>query len=162
MNNLSLIAAIGKNNELGLNNKLLWHIKEDLEFYKKTTMNKNIIMGRNTFESMPYTAFKNRNPIILTTKEININIDIKIYNNIELLMEYINKSKEEFIVVGGAKVYSELLKYVDTMYLTHIDKSFIADTYFPYINFNEWNSKIIDDYMEQDIPYKRKIYTRKK
>lgn len=162
MNNLSLIAAIGKSNELGLNNKLLWHIKEDLEFYKKTTINKNIIMGRNTFESMPANALKNRKPIILTTKEINTNIDIKIYNNIDLLIEYVNNSKEEYIVVGGAKVYSELLKYVDTMYLTEIDKNFNADTYFPIFDTNEWDSTIIKDCMENDIPYKRKVYTRKK
>lgn len=162
MNNLSLIAAIGKSNELGLNNKLLWHIKEDLEFYKRTTINKNIIMGRNTFESMPANALKNRKPIILTTKEINTNIDIKIYNNIDLLIEYIKNSKEEYIVVGGAKVYSELLKYVDTMYLTEIDKNFNADTYFPIFDTNEWDYTIIKDCMENDISYKRKVYTRKK
>ena len=51
--NISMIAAIGKNNELGVDNKLIWYLKNDLQFFKKTTMGKNIIMGRNTFESLP-------------------------------------------------------------------------------------------------------------
>ena len=63
MKNLSMIAAVGSNGELGFNNQLIWKIKEDLKFYRDTTMGKNIIMGRNTFESMPLKAFEGRNPI---------------------------------------------------------------------------------------------------
>ena len=66
MKSLSLIAAIGYNNELGIDNHLLWKIPEDLSFYKRMTMGKNIIMGRKTFESMPPKAFIGRKPIILT------------------------------------------------------------------------------------------------
>ena len=83
MKNLALIAAVGYNNELGLDNRLLWHIPEDLTFYKKMTMGKNIIMGRNTFESMPVNALKGRNPIVLSSKDIDRYADVICYNNIE-------------------------------------------------------------------------------
>ena len=85
MKNLALIAAVGYNNELGLDNRLLWHIPEDLTFYKKMTMGKNIIMGRNTFESMPVNALKGRNPIVLSSKDIDRYADVICYNNIENL-----------------------------------------------------------------------------
>ena len=129
MKNLSLIAAIGYNNELGLDNRLLWHIPEDLAFYKKMTMGKNIIMGRNTFESLPEGAFKGRNPIVLSTKEIDRYADVISYNNINDLIKRIENSDENFMVVGGAKVYEEFLPYIDVMYLTEIYKEYTETRY---------------------------------
>lgn len=162
MKNLALIAAVGCNNELGLNNKLLWHIPEDLQFYKKMTMGKNIIMGRNTFESMPMSAFKGRKPIVLSSKNIDDYADVICYNNIDNLLNMIDNSSEDFMVVGGAKVYEEFLPYVDFMYLTEIFKSFKADAYFPFVNFNEWDSIRLATYMDEVIPYERNAYIRKK
>ena len=94
MKNLALIAAVGYNNELGLDNRLLWHIPEDLTFYKKMTMGKNIIMGRNTFESMPVNALKGRNPIVLSSKDIDRYADVICYNNIENLLRMIENSSD--------------------------------------------------------------------
>ncbi|MGM9876333.1 MAG: dihydrofolate reductase [Bacilli bacterium] len=162
MKNLSLIAAIGYNNELGLDNRLLWHIPEDLAFYKKMTMGKNIIMGRNTFESMPEGAFKGRNPIVLSTKQIDRYADVICYNNINDLIKRIKNSDEDFIVVGGSKVYEEFLPYIDVMYLTEIYKEYTADAYFPYFDRRLWDNIKIANYMEEEIPYERNIYVRKK
>ena len=162
MKNLSLIAAIGYNNELGLDNRLLWHIPEDLAFYKKMTMGKNIIMGRNTFESMPEGAFKGRNPIILSTKQIDRYADVICYNNINDLIKRIENSDEDFIVVGGSKIYEEFLPYIDVMYLTEIYKEYTADSYFPCFDHRLWDNIKIADYMEEEIPYERNIYVRKK
>lgn len=162
MKNLSLIAAVGYNNEIGFNNKLLWYIPEDLAFYKEMTMGKNIIMGRKTFESMPINALKGRNPIVLSSKELDRYVDVTCYNDLEGLLEMVEDSSEEFMVVGGAKVYKELLPYVDTMYLTEIYKEFIADAYFPYVDFRDWDSFKIANHMDEIVPYERKVYTRKK
>lgn len=162
MKNLSLIAALGYKNEIGLDNKLLWHIPEDLFFYKKMTMNKNIIMGRNTFESMPVNALKGRNPILLSSKQLDRYCDVNCYSNIDDLLNYIKKSNQDFMVVGGAKVYEEFLPYVDTMYLTEIYKEYPADTYFPSFDYRLWESIKIADHMDEEIPYERNIYVRKK
>ena len=162
MKNLALIAAVGYNNELGLDNRLLWHIPEDLSFYKKMTMGKSIIMGRNTFESMPVNALKGRNPIVLSSKDIDRYADVICYNNIENLLRMIENSSDDFMVVGGAKVYKEFLPYVDVMYLTELYKSFTADAYFPYVDFRQWDSIKIANYMDENIPYERNMYVRKK
>ena len=164
MKNLALIAAVGYNNELGLDNRLLWHIPEDLTFYKKMTMGKNIIMGRNTFESMPVNALKGRNPIVLSSKDIDRYADVICYNNIENLLRMIENSSDDFMVVGGAKVYKEFLPYVDVMYLTELYKEFIADAYFPYVDFRQWDSIKIADLLMMDmilhIKYMNKQYKK--
>lgn len=162
MKNLALIAAIGYNNELGLDNRLLWYIPEDLSFYKKMTMGKNIIMGRNTFESMPINALKGRNPIVLSSKKIDRYVDVICYDNINNLLNMVENSTDDFVVVGGAKVYEEFLPYIDVMYLTELYKEYTADAYFPYIDYREWDNIKIADYMYNEIPYERNMYVRKK
>ena len=79
MENLSIVAAIGKNNELGLDNHLIWKIYEDLVFYRKMTLHKNIIMGRKTFESMPGGALKKRTPFVLSSKPLDRDYDINCF-----------------------------------------------------------------------------------
>ena len=78
MKDLIIIAAIGKNNELGLNNNLIWHLPGDMKFFKETTINKNIVMGFNTFKSLP-NLLKDRHHIVLTHKNIENNNIEKLY-----------------------------------------------------------------------------------
>lgn len=167
MDKLSLVAAIGRSNELGLNNRLIWKIKEDLMFYKKLTINQNIIMGRKTFESLPMAALKGRNPFILSSTYLDKHYDVNSFNSIETLLQYIDNTNQNFIVIGGSTIYNEFLPYVDTMYLTEIDENSNADTFFPYIDFSEWNIETIyshsRDYTNpNDISYVRNKYIRKK
>lgn len=163
MKNLSLIAAIGYSNELGIENRLIWHIPEDLAFYKKTTMGKNIIMGRKTLESMPPKALLGRNPIVLSSKELDKIYDVTSFKNIEELLNYIKKTKnEEFMVIGGSTIYEQFLPYVDTMYLTEIQENEEADAFFPLFNEEDWNIELIGDYLDNEIPYIRNKYTRKR
>lgn len=161
MKNLSIIALVGKNNELGCNNDLLWEIKEDLKFYKNYTMGKYVIMGRNTYESMPEKAFIGRKPILLTSKNEE-NDKIKIYNDLKKLLEFIKENEnEKFVVIGGAKVYEEFFPYVCEMYLTKVNAEKKADTYFPEIT-GDWDITLIDDYSNEEIPYIREKYVRRR
>lgn len=167
MENLSLIAAIGNCNELGLNNQLIWKIKEDLTFYKKYTMNQNIIMGRKTFESLPASALKGRNPFVLSSKCLDDKYDVNSFQSIESLLEYIKMTNQNFIVVGGSTIYKLFLPYVDTMYLTEIDDYGEADTFFPYIDNSDWDIETIyihdRDYKNpNDIGYIRNRYVRRR
>lgn len=168
MENLSLIAAIGKNNELGLDNRLIWKIKEDLRFYRNYTLNQNIIMGRKTFESMPAGALQKRNVYVLSSKPIDNYCDINCYSNIDDLLHLVENTERKFIVVGGAQIYSAFLPYADTMYLTEIYEDANADTFFPEIDIHEWNVEMIFehndiDYLDDNyIPYVRNRYTRRR
>ena len=164
MENLSLIAAIGPNRELGYNNQLLWHIKEDLKFYKEMTWGKNIIMGRLTLESMPKKALIGRTPLILTKSLITYDDKIAYFNHINQLLELIENSKEEFMVVGGATIYKEFLPYVDTMYLTSINDIIPhkADCYFPEFDIINWDTYLLKEGIDNTVSYQTKKYVRKK
>lgn len=158
MNKITLIAAIGKNRELGLNNQLIWRIPEDLRFFKENTINKTIVMGLNTFNSLPHMLPK-RKHIVLTSKNIEIE-DVIIVHSLDELLEYIS-NLEEVMIIGGASIYSQLINYADELLLTEIDDSKEADAYFPDFDKNDWESEIIGQYQYEDIKYKRLVYKRK-
>lgn len=163
MKNLSLIAAIGENRELGYKKDLLWHIREDLMFYKQMTMGKNIIMGRVTLESMPKSALIGRYPIVLTRGFIQGDDKIKYFNDVDKLLVEISDSTEEYMVVGGVSIYKAFIEYVDTMYLTTIydKKQVVADCYFPEFNVNDWQRNTIINGEDNGIVYKIRKYTKK-
>ncbi len=133
------VVAIGKNRELGLHNKLLWHIPEDLQRFKRLTLGHPLIMGRKTFESIvAYTGgpLSGRTNIIVTRG--NHNDIVSRYTNVIVvgsLEEGIEKAKEldaeEIHIGGGAEIYKQALPYIDKLYLTLIDAEAEADSFFP-------------------------------
>ena len=135
---LSIIVAKAKNNIIGKDNSLIWHISDDLKRFKKFTTGHTIIMGRKTFESLG-RVLPNRHHIILCNDknmEIN-NENVEILSDIKLLDKYINDNEEHF-VIGGATIYNLLMPYCKKMYITEIEKEFDGDVSFPKINLNEW------------------------
>lgn len=130
---MNMIVAIDKNRGIGKDNKLLAHIKEDLKYFKEKTLNKVIVMGYNTYMSLPKKPLPNRTNIVLTKKEINLEGAIVI-NSLDKLMEKVKeleKEGNEVFICGGAQIYKEMLPYVDKLYVTHIMHEFDADTFFP-------------------------------
>lgn len=162
MQNLSLVAAVGNGGELGYHNNLIWKIKEDLDFYKDLTMGKNIIMGRKTLESMPLKALEGRYPIVLTSQNLYVCSSVETFHNINTLLNYIEDTGKEFIVVGGATIYEQLLPYTDTMYLTEIKREAYADTFFPYFNKDDYHITEIGDSLDNNVPYVRNKYVKKR
>lgn len=134
---LSIIVAIARNNVIGKDNKLIWHLPEDLKRFKELTTGKTIIMGKNTFISLG-RVLPNRKHIVLTRdKEYKIdNEQVELVHEIEDIKKYIDDSEEHF-VIGGAAIYNLLMKYATKMYVTKINKKFEGDTYFPKIK-EQW------------------------
>lgn len=162
MKNMSMIAAIGKNLEIGKNNQLIWHIKEDMKFFREQTMGKPIIMGRKTLESLP-KLLPGRKHIVLTRQNLDLDSQIMVVHSKEELLNYVKSYQEEVMVIGGASIYQELLDYAEKLILTEIDKEDKqADAYFPYFDKSKWNQKILSEKEENGIPYKHLVYTRKK
>ena len=160
MKNLKLIAAIGKNNELGINNDLIWHLPSDLKYFRKTTSGKTIIMGRNCFESLP-GLLPNRKSIILTHNP-NFKVDgALILNSVDDVLNYVKDSNEECFIIGGAQIYELFLPYCDELYLTEIYASSKADVYFPKFDEDLYDKKIIDKVFENNINYEFVVYTRR-
>ena len=139
---LSMIVACANGNVIGKDNKLLWHLPEDLKRFKEITLGKTIIMGRKTFDSLG-RVLPNRKHIVLT-HDTNLKCDdenVKIIHDVSELSEYINSDEENF-VIGGAMIYNLLLKNTNKVYLTRIHKDFIGDAFFPKLKEEEW--KIIE------------------
>jgi dihydrofolate reductase len=128
---ISLIAAIGKNRELGKDNKLIWRIPEDLKYFHQKTKGHVVIIGRNTFESIG-KPLPDRTNIVLS-RDLDLKIsDCIVADSLEKALEVaFEREKEEIFIIGGAKVYTDSLAVADKLYLTIFDASSEADVYFP-------------------------------
>ena len=161
---LSIIVAKAQNNIIGKDNKLLWHIPEDLKMFKKLTTGHIIIMGRKTFESLG-RVLPNRKHIVFTQNpdfKIN-NENVKVIHSMLEIQEYI-ENKEENFVIGGAMIYNLLMPYTNKMYITEIHKDFEGDTVFPKINLDIWKEvsrEKCKDVKENNLDYDFVIYERK-
>ena len=137
---ISVIAAVGKNREIGFQNKLIWDIPEDLKHFRAITTGHPIIMGRNTYLSIG-KALPNRTNIVLSDTPLD-GADISIASNLEEAV-FISKNSpgnEEIFFIGGAYVYTQALPLADKLYLTLIDAEAEADTFFP--DFSMFSKKI--------------------
>ena len=157
---VSIIAAVGKNNELGLNNNLIWHLSGDMKFFKTMTTGKTVIMGRKCVESLP-NILPNRKKIIMTRKPKEKGNGAIIINSIKDAIIYIENSDEDIFIIGGAKIYEEFLPYVQNIYLTEIDAESLADVYFPNFDKNNFNKEILATNEEKGIKYQICLYRKK-
>lgn len=156
---ISIIAAIGKNNALGRGNDLIWHIKEDLKNFKNLTMNKYIVMGKNTYESLP-KHLEGRKYIVLSSSLSNIENGL-LFNDFNKLLEFIKNVDEEVMIIGGASIYKLFLPLADKLYLTEIDSEEKADVYFPEFNKEDYKCNVVSTNEVDGLKYSFVIYERK-
>ena len=139
---IALIAAIAQNNVIGHNNQLPWHLPADLQWFKQQTLNKPIIMGRKTFESLGRALPKRHNIVI--TRQSNFAADnIVVCGSLDKAIaeaqNYCAQNNiDEIMIIGGADIYNQALDLADTLYITHVNTSPIGDTYFPQIAESNW------------------------
>lgn len=156
----TIIAAIGKNNELGKSGNLIWHLPNDLKFFKAITTGKKIVMGRKTYNSLP-KKLPNREHYVITSKEF-LEEGINIVNDVEKYISDNKDSDEEIFVIGGGAIYTLMLPFTSVMYLTEIDSTKdSADVYFPTFNKEEWIRETIATNQDNGIKYKHVKYVRK-
>ncbi len=155
---ISMISSVGKNRELGKNNDLIWHFKEDMKFFKETTMGHKVVMGYNTYRSLP-GDLPGRHIIVVSFTDID---GVDTVNGIEPIIEKYKDSKEEIFICGGASIYKQFIDYANKLYLTEIkaeDKE--ADTFFPEFKKREWKKTKLAKYMHDDIEFTMYLYERK-
>lgn len=134
---LSLIVAVAQNNVIGKDNKLIWHISEDLKRFKEITSGKTIIMGRKTFESLPGVLPNRKHIIVTRDKNYKVNSDnVTIVHNLNSLIDQYKNCDDEVFIIGGAEIYKQALPHADKLYLTKINNFFDGDTFFPEINYD--------------------------
>lgn len=155
----SLIACVGKNRELGKGGKLIFHIKEDMKFFRDTTMGHKIVMGRKTWESLPH-KLPGRTNLVISRREVE-GAD----ETITELSDYIAKNEntsEEIFVIGGGMVYFEFLKHAKKLYLTEVDAEEVAaDTFFPEFDRENYRKRVIKEGKDHDLAFTILEYTKK-
>jgi len=143
---IKLIAAIAKENALGKDNDLIWHLPEDLKRFKKITSGHHILMGRNTFESIG-KPLPNRTTIIITRNKNYFKEGCLVAHSIEEAIELANTDDDIFII-GGAQIYKEAIKkdLVDELDITLVHHKFEADAFFPTIDVSIWKETAREDF----------------
>ena len=162
MKNLSIIVAIAENYAIGKDNDLLWHISDDLKRFKRLTTEHTVIMGRNTYESLPFKPLPKRKNIVLTNNKDLQYEGALMAHSYEEVFNLCNPDEENF-VIGGANVYENMLPYADKLYVTWVYKSFEADTYFPEIDEKVWQIAEKTDLMHDEqsgLDYAYVTYSR--
>ena len=133
---INIIVAVAENNVIGKDNSLLWHISDDLKYFKKITENHTVIMGRKTYFSLPFRPLKNRRNIVIsgTLSEIE---GAEVAKSIEEAFE-LCKNEDEAFVIGGGAIYRQAIDFADKIYLTKVYTNFNGDTFFPEIDEKVW------------------------
>lgn len=132
-----VIAAVAKNNIIGKNGKIPWHIKDDFQHFKKATINHPVIMGSKTYESLPVKPLPGRLNIVLNPDKNYAITGAIVKHSFDEAIKYCQKFPQVFII-GGKSVYELGIKIADELELTKINKSYDGDVYFPEVNFDNW------------------------
>jgi dihydrofolate reductase len=161
---ISIIVAIAENNAIGKENQLLWHISADLKRFKQITAGHTVIMGKNTFLSLPKRPLVDRRNIVVSDNTDDSFPGCDMAYSIHEAIVKCEPGRENF-VIGGASIYRQFLPHAQKMYITRVHKSFDADTFFPEIRPDEWgiieSENVIND-KQNDFAYSFLTYERKK
>lgn len=157
---ISIIVAVSDNDAIGVEQRLPWRLSADLKHFKALTVGHTVIMGRNTFDSLPNGPLPNRRNIILTSQT---DLDIPGCTLCHSLQEalHVCAGESEVFIIGGASVYRQSLPLADTLYITRVHHTFnSADTFFPSVDWNEWEEIEKSDFMpDEKNEYAYSFYT---
>ena len=161
---ISIIAAIADHNAIGVGNRLLWHLPNDMKRFRLLTTGHTVIMGRKTFESLPHGALPNRTNTVITR---NVHASYEGCETFDNLSDAIDRHRheDELFIIGGAQIYEQTIGLADKLYITCVHHTFgQADVFFPEIDENEWEMTDSHAFSTDDhhrYPYTFKIFLRK-
>ncbi|TAA72319.1 dihydrofolate reductase [Planococcus salinarum] len=156
---ISLMVAHDPKHVIGRDNQLPWHIPEDLAYFKKHTVGKGIVMGRNTFESIGRPLPKRRNIVVTRNKDLQIE-GADVVHSLETAVRLAEEFHEEVMIIGGEQIFRSILPQADRLYITLIHKEFEGDTFFP--DYGQgWELVSESERFESDgIPFSYLIFER--
>lgn len=155
----SIIAAVGKNNELGKKGGLVFHIKEDMKFFKETTTGHTVVMGFKTWESLP-KKLPNRKNIVVSFDPIE-GPDECVTDLAKFITEN-EDSDEEIFIIGGGSIYAQFLEHAKKLYLTEVDgEDKDADVFFPEFDKTKYTRKVLQKGETDDLKYEMCLYEKK-
>ena len=134
---ITIVVAMGKNREIGLNNQLLWHLPKDLKHFKELTTGHPVIMGRKTYESIG-KPLPNRTNIVISRKNDWFEEGILIVGSIKEALKFAKKIDENVFIIGGGTIYEQTIDVADKLEVTLVKTNLEADTFFPKIDGKKW------------------------
>lgn len=159
---ISIIVAIAQNGTIGDKNSLLWHIKEDMRFFRTTTSGHPVIMGRKTFESLGSKPLPKRKNIVITRSDVEFEGTFVAHSLEEAIA--LAEGDEEIFIMGGAQIYKQALDVADRMYITRVERDYEGDTAFPEIDYSKW-TLVKEERFERgedyESPFAFLVYDRK-
>lgn len=158
---MNLIVAKADNDAIGLNNRMPWHIGEDLKYFKRITLGKTVLMGRKTWESLPFKPLKNRRNIVISSQKDYVAEGAEVFGSVEAAIEALKG--EEVFCMGGATMYRELLPMADRLFITRIFHSYEADTFFPKVDSALWRVARLSPMLydeKEDVRYRFEVLER--
>ena len=162
---ISMIVAMARNRAIGKNGDLIWHLSADLRHFKQVTMGKTVVMGRKTYESLPgRKPLPGRRNVILSERMEQAPEGFELANSVSQVLETL-ANEEEVMIMGGGSIYEQFLPHATRLYLTRLDKTFEADTFFPIINFEDWqlvDLQVFDDDPRVDFSYRFEVWELKR
>lgn len=147
MKEIIIIVAIAKNNAIGKDNKLLWHILEDLKRFKKLTKGHPIIMGKNTFLSLPVKPLPQRTNIVVSTT-LNTTENVVVKKTLEEAIDFSLLQSDKVYIIGGESIYKQVLEknLATKLEITLVDKDYEGDVFFPKIDLDIWEEIFLEQH----------------
>ena len=152
---VSLIVAMDLDRGIGRDNDLMWHLPNDMKFFKETTQDHIVVMGRKNYDSIPekYRPLPKRENVVLTRNTEFTAENCKVFHSLEACLEaYKDESERTVFIIGGGEIYRLALETnaVDEMYITHINHRYVADTFFPEFNLKYWSVETVQEQPKDD------------
>ena len=163
---IAIIVAMDKDRGIGKNNSLMWHLPADMNFFKETTLGQIVVMGRKNYESIPvkFRPLPNRENVILTrNKNFKAHGCVVMHSMQECMLAYKgDRTGRTMHIIGGGEIYKIALEadLVDEMYITYVDQSYGADTFFPEFDHDDWTVETIYSH-ERDYKHEARFTIKK-
>lgn len=163
MSNITIIAAMDKNNVIGSKGTIPWHCPTDLRWFKSYTLGKTVVMGSKTFKSLKKPLPHRTNVVVTRNIYTLLPKGVVRSSTVESAIALASSYSEDVVVIGGGKVYQKALPYVDEMFITLMSGEWKGDTYFPSIDPTVWEVNVIDEVTcpESNLPFTLLRLTRK-
>lgn len=165
MPTISIIAAVADNLAIGYKKQIPWYLPADLKRFKEITTGHTLIMGKKTFESLPNGPLPNRKNIVLTSMLSEGVVENYFEaNSIDDALE-LSSNADKVFIIGGSAIYKQFMEHAETMYITWVHDEFVADTFFPEVDFSHWKEVSREEHQpDEKNPHRYAfvVYERKK
>ena len=160
---IALVVAASENNAIGKNNQLLWHLPNDLKFFKNTTWGFPVVMGRKTFESVNRPLPGRTNIVVTTNADWAMAGTLTAANLPDGIKHAAATNSKQIFIIGGGEIYKQAMAIADTIYLTRVHATVAGDTFFPVIDSKEWQLIFKEDFANDEkhaFAYSFETWTR--